>query len=116
MLAAQVNARKHDNLRMILGFEWSGGLCLCEALLGWVGWSRLQPLAVVAGDFGPNIHLPPLRASGSCGSPLHCVRIGRSLDARRFAFVLCASGGPLSHDVRVFRGRFGDLSLRLRSM
>jgi hypothetical protein len=36
MLAAQVNARKHDNLRMILGFEWIGGLCLCEALLGWV--------------------------------------------------------------------------------
>ena len=36
MLAAQVNARKHDNLRMILGFEWSGGLCLCEALLWWV--------------------------------------------------------------------------------
>lgn len=36
MLAAQVNARKHDNLRMTLGFEWSGGLCLCEALLGWV--------------------------------------------------------------------------------
>ena len=26
----------YDNLRMILGFEWSGGLCLCEALLGWV--------------------------------------------------------------------------------
>ena len=36
MLAAQVNARKHDNLRMILGFVWIGGLCLCEALLGWV--------------------------------------------------------------------------------
>ena len=36
MLAAQVNARKHDNLRMISGFEWSGGLCLCEALLCWV--------------------------------------------------------------------------------
>jgi hypothetical protein len=36
MLAAQVNARKHDKLRMILGFEWSWCLCLCEALLGWV--------------------------------------------------------------------------------
>ena len=36
MLAAQVNARKHENLRIILGFEWSGGLCLCEALLWWV--------------------------------------------------------------------------------
>jgi hypothetical protein len=36
MLAAQVNARKHDKLRMILGFEWSGGLCFCEALLWWV--------------------------------------------------------------------------------
>jgi hypothetical protein len=36
MLAAQVNARKHDNLRMILGFIWIEGLGLCEALLGWV--------------------------------------------------------------------------------
>ena len=35
MLAAQVNARKHENLRMILGIEWNGGLCFCEALLCW---------------------------------------------------------------------------------
>ena len=27
---------KHDNLRTILGFEWIGGLCLCEGLLWWV--------------------------------------------------------------------------------
>ena len=36
MLAAQVNARKHENLRMILGFEWIGGLFFCERLLCWV--------------------------------------------------------------------------------
>ena len=36
MLAAQVNARKHDKLRIILGFDWSWGLGLCEALLCWV--------------------------------------------------------------------------------
>ena len=36
MLAAQVNARKHENLRMILGFEWFGGLFFCEGLLCWV--------------------------------------------------------------------------------
>ena len=36
MLAAQVNARKHDKLRMTLGFDWSWGLGFCEALLGWV--------------------------------------------------------------------------------
>ena len=48
MLAAQVNARKHDNLRMILGFEWSGGLCLCEALLGWV----LVAVAAAGRGFG----------------------------------------------------------------
>ena len=36
MLAAQVNARKHENLRMILGIEWNGGLCFCEGLLWWV--------------------------------------------------------------------------------
>ena len=29
MLAAQVNARKYDYLRIILGFVWSGGLGLC---------------------------------------------------------------------------------------
>ena len=95
MLAAQVNARKHDNLRMILGFVWIWGLGL-SARRFWVGcWSRLQPLAVVSGDSGPNIHPFPLRAGGSCGSPLHCVRIGRSLDARRIAFVFGAYVGPL---------------------
>ena len=35
MLAAQVNARKHDKLRMILGIAWSWGLCFCEVLLCW---------------------------------------------------------------------------------
>ena len=69
MLAAQVNARKHDNLRMILGFEWSGGLCLCEALLGWVViaaaaagracgrvWTEDPPpfFCVLAGAVGPH--------------------------------------------------------------
>jgi hypothetical protein len=59
---------------------------------------------------------PPLRADGSCGSPLHCVRNGRSLGARCRAIVFCADGGPLSEQhVRVCRGRFCDLSLRLRS-
>ena len=46
MLAAQVNARKHENLRMILGIEWNGGLCFCEALLQWV------VIAVAAGGRG----------------------------------------------------------------
>jgi hypothetical protein len=36
MLATQVNACKHDKLRMTLGFDWSWGLGFCEALLGWV--------------------------------------------------------------------------------
>ena len=68
MLAAQVNARKHDNLRMILGFVWIGGLGLCEALLGWVlvaaaaagrGFGRfwtedpLPSCCVLAGAVGP---------------------------------------------------------------
>jgi hypothetical protein len=48
MLAAQVSARKHDNLRMILGFDWIGGLGLCEALLGWV----LVAAAAAGRDFG----------------------------------------------------------------
>ena len=102
MLAAQVNARKHDNLRMILGFVWIWGLGLCEALpralLGWVLVS-----AAAAGrasgrfwteDPSPPF-TPPLRAGGSCGSPLPCVRIGRRMDARRVAFVFAAYGGPL---------------------
>ena len=47
MLAAQVNARKHENLRMILGIEWNGGVS--ASARGFFGglWSRLQPLAVV---------------------------------------------------------------------
>ena len=36
MLAAQVNARKHDKLSMTLGFERSWCLGFCEALVGWV--------------------------------------------------------------------------------
>ena len=61
MLAAQVNARKHDNLRMTLGFGWVGGLGLCEALLGVGCWSRLQSLmAVLSGDSGPKIPPPPI--------------------------------------------------------
>ena len=48
MLAAQVNARKHEKLRMILGFDWIGGLGLCEALLGWV----LIAAAVAGRAFG----------------------------------------------------------------
>ena len=94
MLAAQVNDRKHDNLRMILGFVWIWGLGLCEALLGW----ELVAAAAAGRAFGrfwTEDPPPPLRAGGSCGSPFHCVRIGRWLGARRIAFVLCASGGPL---------------------
>ena len=70
MLAAQVNARKHDNLRMTLGFAWIGGLGLCEVLLGWVliaaaaagrafgrFWTEdpcsIPPLCVLAGAVGP---------------------------------------------------------------
>ena len=82
-------------------------------------WSRLQPLAVVSGDSGPNIHPLPLRAGGSCGSPLHCVRIARRMDARRVAIVFgayCNVCWTSVHDERVRRGRFGDVSLRLRSM
>ena len=48
MLAAQVSSRKHEKLRMTLGFEWSGGLCFCEALLGWV----LVAAAVAGHVFG----------------------------------------------------------------
>ena len=48
MLAAQVNTRKHDKLRMILGFDWSWGLGFCEALLGWV----LVTTAVAGRVFG----------------------------------------------------------------
>ena len=96
MLAAQVNARKHDQLRMILGFVWSWGLGLCEALLGWL----LIAGAVAGRAFGllwTEDPPPPLRAGRyePC-PPLHCVRFGRWLGARCIAFVLCASSGPLN--------------------
>ena len=48
MLAAQVNARKHDQLRMILGFVWIWGLSFCKALLGWL----LTAAAVAGRAFG----------------------------------------------------------------
>ena len=94
MLAAQVNARKHENLRIILGFEWSGGLCLCEALLWWV------VIAVAAAGRGFGLiwvdYPPPcLRAGRSCGSPLHCVRIAGRMDARCVAIVFSAYVGRL---------------------
>ena len=115
MLAAQVNARKHDNLRMILGFEWSGGLCLCEALLWWV------VIAVAAAGRGFGLiwvdYPPPLFACwpelmvtlalradrSSVGSSPRCNRV----------WCLCWTS---VHDERVYRGRFCDVSLRLRSM
>ena len=92
MLAAQVNARKHENLRMILGIEWNGGLA--RGFFGGL-WSRLQPLAVVSGVAGPNIPPLPLRAGGSCGSPLPHVRIAGRMDARRVAIVSGAYVGRL---------------------
>ena len=95
MLAAQVNARKHEKLRIILGIAWSWGLCFCEALLCWA------VIAVAAGGRGYGLIWidyppPPLRACGSCGLPLPYVRIARRMDDRRVAFVFCAYGGPLS--------------------
>ena len=100
MLAAQVNARKHDNLRMTLGFSWIGGLGLCETLL--LGWVMIA--AAAAGRafclraFQDRRSLPSLcvLAAELRGSPLHCVWIGRRMDARRIAIVFVASGGPLS--------------------
>jgi hypothetical protein len=116
MLAAQVNARKHDQLRMILGFVWNGGLGLCEALLGWlliaaaVRWPCFR--AVMDRRSTPPFACWPR----SRGSPLHCVRFGRWLGARCIAFVFMCFWWASEQDVRVSRGRFHDLSLRLRSM
>jgi hypothetical protein len=73
MLAAQVNARKYDQLRIILGIVWYGGLGLCEAHLGWV----LIAAAAAGRAFGliwTEDPSPLLRAGWSCGSPLPCVR------------------------------------------
>ena len=115
MLAAQVNARKHDKLRMILGFEWSWGLCFCEALMGWVViaaavagraygliWTADPPPSFACWrELWVPIALCSDRSFVGC-SP-HCIR------------VMCFWWTSV-HDVRVCRGRFGDVSLRLRSM
>ena len=66
MLAAQVNARKHDKLRMILGIAWSWGLCFCEALLCWA------VIAVAAGGRGFGL----IWLVGRLSTPLVCVLAG----------------------------------------
>ena len=113
MLAAQVNARKHENLRMILGFEWIGGLFFCDGLLCWV----VVAAAAAGRGFGrcwteypsppfacwPELWVPLASCSDrwSDGCSPRCNRV----------WCLCWTS---VHDVRVCRGRFGDLSLRLR--
>ena len=115
MLAAQVNARKHDKLRIILGFDWSWGLGLCEALLCWVLiaaaaagrvfgliWTEYPPPFFACWrELWVPIALCSDRSSDGC-SP-HCYRI--------WCFWWASVQG-----VRVYRGRFCDVSLRLRSM
>jgi hypothetical protein len=115
MLAAQVNARKHDKLRMILGFEWSWCLCFCEALMGWVviaaeaagrGFGLIwtadpSPPFACWRELWVTLALCSDRSFVGC-SP-HCNR------------VMCLWWASV-HDVRVCRGRFCDVSLRLRSM
>ena len=66
MLAAQVNARKHDKLRMILGIAWSWGLCFCEALLCWA----VIAVAAVGRGFGLIwVDYPPPSFAGAEGHP-----------------------------------------------
>ena len=95
MLAAQVNARKHENLRMILGFEWIGGLFFCEGLLCWV------VVAVAAAGRGlgrcwTEYPSPPFACWPElCGSPLPHFRIAGRMDARRVAIVFSAYVGRL---------------------
>jgi hypothetical protein len=98
MLAAQVNASKHDNLRMILGFAWVGGLGLCEALLGWVmgddrGCSRWPCLRAILDQ----ISTPLLCVlAGAVGPP--CIACGTVVrwELTVAQYVFCAYGGPLS--------------------
>ena len=94
MLAAQVNASKHGKLRMILGIDWSWGLCFCEALLCWVVIAAAAP----GRGFGliwTAYPSPPFACWPEPWVTLACVRFGRRMDARRIAIVLCAYGGPL---------------------
>ena len=115
MLAAQANARKHEKLRMALGFDWSWGLGFCEALLCWV----LVAAAVAGRAFGliwtedPSptfacwrelwVTLALCSDRSFIGCSPHCIR------------VWCSCWTSV-HDERVYRGRCCDVSLRLRSM
>ena len=106
---------KHDNLRTILGFEWIGGLCLCEGLLWWVLiaaaaagrglgrlWTAYPPLPFACcRELWVTLALCSDRSFIGC-SP-HCIR------------VWCSCWTSV-HDERVYRGRCCDVSLRLRSM
>ena len=115
MLAAQVNARKHEKLRMILGFDWSWGLCLCEALLCWV-LIAAAAAGRVFGRFWTEDPPPPFACWRELRVPI-ALCSDRSSDgcSPRCNRVWCLCWTSV-HDERVCRGRFGDVSLRLRSM
>ena len=125
MLAAQVNACKDDQLRIIMriifGFVWIWGIGLCGALLGWLliaaaECSRWPFIRAVLDRRHVRRPPPPFACwlelwvplalcsvRSLVGSSLHCIR------------VLCFWWAS-EQDVRVSRGRFRDLSLRLWSM
>ena len=115
MLAAQVNARKHENLRMILGFEWIGGLFFCEGLLCWV--------VVAAAAAGRGLGLiwtaypsPPFACWPELWVPIaSCSDRWSDGCSPRCNRVWCLCWTSV-HAERVYRGRCCDVSLRLRSM
>ena len=90
MLATQVNARKHDQLRIV--WASSGVGVSASARRFWVGClSRVQSLAVRSGCYGPKIHPPLCVLAGTSRAPPCIVFgsvVGWELDALHSCYVL----------------------------
>ena len=109
MLAAQVNAREYDQLRIIFGFIWIWGLGFCEAHVGWL----LIAAAVAGRAFGliwTEDPPPPFACWPEPWVPIALCSdrslVGCSPHRIRVMCFWWAS----EQDVRVSRGRFGDQS------
>ena len=115
MLAAQVNARKYDSLNTIFGIGWNGAPIVCVAHLecGWIALvGAVGGMGVILTD-----ELPPMmRACSCCATPLALCSDRSSDGCSPHCFRVWCFWWASVLVVRVCRGRFHYVTLRLWSM